>query len=1058
MTIDQYLDNLNKRYRLGNATEHTFRGDLQQLLESTVPGIAATNEPRRIKCGAPDYVLTRQDIPVGYIEAKDIGVELNHKSLKEQFDRYRASLPNLIFTDYLDFHLYIDGQFTASVRIGEVRNGAVVPLPEAFATFTSLIKNFCVHVGQTIRSSKKLAEMMAAKARLLADVIGKALTGDEASQENSTLREQMDAFRQILIHDISPAAFADVYAQTIAYGMFAARLHDPTLPTFSRQEAAELIPKSNPFLRKLFGYIAGPDLDDRIRWIVDGLIEIFLACNVERILKDYGSSTQTQDPIIHFYETFLSEYDPRLRKARGVWYTPAPVVGFIVRAVDDILKTEFGLPQGLADTGKITVTQKHTTKATADQRSKLKETVTEHELHRVQILDPATGTGTFLAEVVRHIHAKMKGQQGIWSHYVENHLLPRLNGFELLMASYAMAHLQLDLLLTETGYRPAKAQRLRVYLTNSLEESHPDTGTLFANWLSAEANEANHIKRDAPVMCVIGNPPYSGESANKGDWIMNLMEDYKREPGGKEKLKEKNPKWINDDYVKFLRYGQHFIEKNGSGVLAFINPHGFLDNPTFRGMRWNLLHTYDKIYTLDLHGNSKKKETAPDGSADVNVFDIMQGVSINIFVKTGRKQAGELGKVFHHDLYGKREMKYDFLSNTKFKDVPYTEIQNHAPDYLFIYKNDIDLKKYNSGLSLEAMFIKKTIGVQTHRDNLVVDFNKKHLTDKIKNLFDQEDLKFYVKKYEVNESANWNLKNTLLKEKKFKLDDVKPINYRPFDQRYIYYNDSFVDRTRRLVGKEIKDENIVLNFPKIVKLDWKHVLITQSIPTAISLDINGSYFAPLYVYHESNKQQSIVGQTETQPTRTPNLNPAIVQQIADGLGLRFVPEKETGASGVFAPIDLLDYIYAVLHSPAYRTAYKEFLKIDFPRVPYPQHAATFWQLVALGGQLRKLHLLETDAVDNYITQYPVGGDNVVGKIRYEAATGNVFINDTQYFGGVPQVAWEFYIGGYQPAQKWLKDRKDRPLGFEDILHYQKIIVALTETHRIMQEIDALGVV
>ena len=356
--------------------------------------------------------------------------------------------------------------------------------------------------------------MMAGKARLLSDIIGKALSSDEALQENSTLKDQMLGFKQILIHDITPQGFADVYAQTIAYGMFAARLHDPSLATFNRQEAAELIPKSNPFLRKLFGYIAGPDIDDRIKWVVENLSEIFLACNVEEILKNYGKATKMEDPIIHFYETFLSEYDPKLRKARGVWYTPQPVVNFIVRAVDDILKTEFDLPQGLADTSKTTI---KTNTQTPDKRSATGYKQTEQEVHKVQILDPATGTGTFLAEVVKHIHKKFAGQQGIWSNYVETHLLPRLNGFELLMASYAMAHLQLDLLLKETGYDPSlrgtkqSAQRLRVYLTNSLEEHHQDTGTLFANWLSTEANEANHIKRDTPVMCVIGNPPYSGD-------------------------------------------------------------------------------------------------------------------------------------------------------------------------------------------------------------------------------------------------------------------------------------------------------------------------------------------------------------------------------------------------------------------------------------------------------------------------------------------------------------------------------------------------------------------
>lgn len=569
MTIEQYLESINKRYKLGNATDHTFRGDLQQLLESLVPTIRATNEPKRQSCGAPDYILTKKDIPVGFIEAKSIGDKdlggTKKTGNKEQFDRYKASLSNLIFTDYLHFYLYRDGQFVMKIAIGEVTDKGIKPLAENFSSFENFIKDFCTYIGQTIKSSKKLAEMMAGKAYLLSEIIEKALTGDESNHEDSTLKDQMLAFKQILIHDITPKEFADIYAQTIAYGMFAARLHDNSLGTFSRQEAAELIPKSNPFLRKLFGYIAGPDIDDRIKWIVDSLADIFLACNVEDILKKFGKSTKTEDPIIHFYETFLSEYDPKLRKSRGVWYTPQPIVNFIVRAVDDILKTEFDLPQGLADTVK--------TKIKVDVQGKK----VEQDIHKVQILDPATGTGTFLAEVVKHIHKRFEGQQGIWSNYVETHLLPRLNGFELLMASYAMAHLNLDLLLSETGYKPTKDQRFKIYLTNSLEEYHPDTGTLFANWLSAEANEANHIKRDTPVMCVIGNPPYSGESANKGGWIESLIDVYKKDDKGQ---KIPDTKWLNNDYVKFLRYGQHFIEKNENGVLAFITDNSFLDLST----------------------------------------------------------------------------------------------------------------------------------------------------------------------------------------------------------------------------------------------------------------------------------------------------------------------------------------------------------------------------------------------------------------------------------------------------------------------------------------------
>lgn len=628
MTVEQYLKSIDERYKLGNATEHTFRGDLQQLIESLVPGIQATNEPKRQSCGAPDYILTRNEIPVGFIEAKDIGdtdLDGNKKAgNKEQFDRYKASLNNLFFTDYINFHLYRNGEFITKIAIAEITGKGIKPIRENFESFENLITAFCTHIGQTIKSSKHLAEMMAGKARLLSDIIGKALTSDEENHQNSTLRDQKQAFKEILIHDITPQGFADVYAQTIAYGMFAARLHDPSLENFSRQEAAELIPKSNPLLRKLFGYIAGPDIDDRIKWVVENLAEIFLATNVREVLRNYGKSTKMEDPIIHFYEDFLSEYDPKLRKARGVWYTPQPVVNFIVRAVDDILKTEFNLPMGLADTSK---TKIKVNTQTPDKRSPTGYKQLEQEVHKVQILDPATGTGTFLAEAVKHIYKNFEGQQGIWNSYVDEHLLPRLNGFELLMASYAMAHLKMDLLLKETGYTSTNDQRFRIYLTNSLEEYHQDTGTLFANWLSTEANEANHIKRDAPVMVVIGNPPYSVSSSNKGEWIENLVADYKKD------LNERNIQPLSDDYIKFIRYGQHFIEKTGEGVLAYISNNSFIDGIIHRKMREELMNTFDKVYILDLHGNAKKKETAQDGSPDQNVFDIMQGVSINIFVK-----------------------------------------------------------------------------------------------------------------------------------------------------------------------------------------------------------------------------------------------------------------------------------------------------------------------------------------------------------------------------------------------------------------------------------------
>lgn len=900
MTTHEYIANINKRYKLGNATEHTYRGDLQQLIESLVPGISATNEPTRQSCGAPDYILTQRDIPVGFIEAKDIGdtdLEGTKKTgNKQQFDRYKESLNNLIFTDYVRFYLYREGKLITKISIAELTDKGIKPIPENFTCFEDLIKDFCIHIGQTIKSSKKLAEMMAGKARLLSDIIEKSLTSDETNQEDSTLKDQMNAFKQILIHDIKPKEFADVYAQTIAYGMFAARLNDPTLSTFSRQEAAELIPKSNPFLRKLFGYIAGPDIDDRIKWIVDSLAEIFLACNIKELLKDYGKDKKTEDPIIHFYETFLSEYDPALRKARGVWYTPQSVVNFIVRAVDDILKTEFYLPKGLADTAK--------TKIKIDVQGKK----TEKAVHRVQILDPACGTGTFLDEVVKLIYKYFEGQQGIWSNYVKTHLVPRLNGFEILMASYAMAHLKLDLLFTETGYKPTNDQRYNVYLTNSLEQQQIDRGTSFANWLSIEANEANRIKRNTPVMVVMGNPPYSGASANKGNWIMSLMEDYKKEPGGLEKLKEKNPKWINGDEYKFIRYGQHFIEKNGSGILAFINPHSFLDNPTFRGMRWNLLKTYDKIYILDLHGNAKKKETAPDGSADINVFDIEQGVSINIFVKTGKKEPYDLGKVFHYDLFGKREFKNEFLITNSLNTLDYKEIPNKPPMYFMVRKDFTSEAQYNQYLSINMLFPKTTVGIATANDSILINEKADNLQVNVKEFFQIEP----------------------------DIDKVQQIAYRPFDTRIIYYDTKLVERAREKIMQHfLNEENVGLISNKQIRTSHVfHHWVTNTLTDLHIIETANAnpYIFPLYLYPESNKQQTngqqIIGQTiERTIKRTPNLNEEIVNQISEKLGLTFTYEKET-TKDTFAPIDILDYIYAVLHSPIYRKKYKEFLKID----------------------------------------------------------------------------------------------------------------------------------
>lgn len=1024
MTIQHYLTKINTLYITGNAREHSYRGDLQNLIMAILPDVLVTNEPARVDCGAPDYVLTRKDVPIGYIEAKDIGVDLKDKKLKEQFDRYKSGLTNLIFTDYLEFHFYKDGEFITKIAIAELqfpssggvpegRGGQIIPIPENFDEFTHLIQNFAVTVSQTIKSPTKLAQMMAGKAKLMADIIEKSLNYDDQQGIRSSIKSQMLSFQQMLIHDIDNKSFADIYSQTIAYGMFAARYHDPTLPTFSRMEASQLIPKSNPFLRKLFQDIAGYDLDIRLDWIVEELVTIFLASDVALIMKNFGKSTKQEDPVVHFYETFLGEYNPALRKARGVWYTPQPVVNFIVRAVDDILKTEFNLPQGLADTSKIKIKKKAVTQ-TLGKNAKIKEVATEIEVHKVQILDPATGTGTFLAEVVRHIYKKFEGQQGIWSKYVTNDLIPRLNGFELLMASYAMAHLKIDMLLTETGYKPQQFpssggvsegrggdQRFRIFLTNSLEEAHPDTATLFSSWLSDEADQANAIKRDAPVMVVMGNPPYSGESANKGEWIMSLMDDYKKEPGGKEKLKEKNSKFINSDEYKFIRFGQHFIDKNGSGVLAFINPHGFLDNTTFRGMRWNLLKSFDKIYTLDLHGNAKRKETAPDGTNDVNVFDIEQGVSINLFIKTGKKNQKDLASVYHFDLFGKREMKYNFLSVNDLKSINYKLVNCNSPHYFFIPK-DFNLENiYEKGIYIPDLLKENSLGVLSKNDDISIDFDKTKLEERIIDFRSSEESVLKIKYNVKNDSRDWILSKAILDlQENYKSENYKKIAYRPFDNRWTYFTGKpkgFFAYSQNRIMRNLKiSDNYGLILGRqgqaVGSMQWNLSFITNTISDQNIYYRGGGTVFPLYLYPETTSQQNLL---ETN-ARTPNLNPEIVKQIAAGLGLTFTNEKETESEVCFAnskelrpefkqsfaPIDLLDYIYAVLHSPSYREKYKEFLKIDFPRVPYPTDAQTFWQLVALGGELRQIHLLESPIVEKYITQYPEDGDNVVRKPRF----------------------------------------------------------------------------
>ncbi len=1048
--MQSYLSNANRLLQTGNAREHSYRGHLETLLNGIINDndIIVTNEPARIRdVGAPDYSITKKDIPIGYIEAKDIGdKDLSGKKInKEQFDRYKKALDNLIITDYLDFLFYKNGELIVKISIAKIEDNIIIPIEENFSTFTNKILDFTTFVSQTITSPSKLAKLMAGKARLLKDVIEKAILSDEDSEENDSLKNQMNIFKQNIIHDITPQSFADIYAQTIAYGMFTARLHDKTLQNFSRQEAQYLIPKSNPFLRGLFNYIGGAECDDRLIWIIDSLAEVFLATNIEKLFVDYGSKSGMNDPILHFYETFLGEYNPKLRKARGVWYTPESVVDFIVRAVDEVLKDEFGLEDGLIDDSKIKIKVEAKSTKFTSKGEKAKNQLEEIETHKVQILDPATGTGTFLAQTIKFIKKEFWG--GSWSAYVENSLIPRLNGFELLMASYAMAHLKLDLLLMESGYKPIKQKRFNVFLTNSLEEHHEQAGTLFSSYLANESREADRVKKETPVMVVMGNPPYSGESSNNNDFIKKLMEDYKKEWDGS-KLKEKNSKWINDDYVKFIRYSESYIQKNEEGILGFITNHSYLDNPTFRGMRYHLLKTFDKIYIIDLHGNAKKKEVCPDGSKDENVFDIMQGVAIIIGVKKKTKTK-KLAELYLCDIYGRRDFKYTTLNENSLKSLPFEKIEYMQPNFYF-FKQNLKLKKeYEYGFNIDKLYPVSTVGIVTSRDTLVINENKVHLENKLIEFF-RNDKEYALNTMNIKENSTFKI-NIVQDTCEFNERFIKKISYRPFDNRYIYFDKTFIERNRGDLSKHLFN-NISLMVGRAGQVTgspyWDIVFCSNQLVDFNVFRRGGEQVFPLYLHPEENSLDN---------TRVANLNLEIVADIKKALNLRFTPEKIEDKT-TFAPIDIIDYIYAVLHSPNYREKYKEFLKIDFPRVPYPD-PKIFWELVEKGGELRALHLMESEELNERVIEIDGEGEMLItNKLNKKDATiendlVTLKINADVSIVNIPLTAWNFYIGGYQPAQKWLKDRVGRELSRTDLKHYNKIINALVKTDGIMKDVD-----
>lgn len=1054
--LKTYLAEIEKALKAGNATEHTHRPALKALIETIAEsGITATNEPKQIACGAPDFIITRGLIPLGYIEAKDVGIDLAKTEKTEQLKRYFDSLENLILTDYLSFRWYIGGALKLEAQLPRpsAKDGKIRWNEQSASEVAQLLTQYLAADIPLKSTPKELATRMAGLARLIRDLITQTF---QAEGEKGDLHNQLAGFRAVLIDSLTSEQFADMYAQTLCYGLFAARCNVGA-QGFTRQSAASALPKTNPFLRKLFTQIAGPDLDDRIAWAVDQLASLLARADMSAILSDFGKRTRQEDPVVHFYETFLAAYDPKMREARGVYYTPEPVVGYIVRSVDEILKHDFAMPEGLAHAGKVRLTRPDPTK-------KKGEIVTE--AHRLQILDPATGTGTFLYAVIAKIREHFEGNAGAWPGYVAEHLLPRIYGFELLMAPYAVAHMKLGIELEQSGYDFKSDQRLGVFLTNSLEEANEHVNApIFTQWLSEESRAAGEVKKNAPVMVVIGNPPYSGHSANTGEWISNLLRgtdtlsvaktgNYFEVDG--QPLGERNPKWLNDDYVKFIRFSQWRIEQTGHGILAFVTNHGYLDNPTFRGMRQSLMQTFDEIYLYDLHGNSKKKEKTPEGGVDQNVFDIQQGVAIGIFVlKAGKKaqSAPQVSQVFKADLYGERAEKYALLSEASIATTKWKKLAPVSPTYLFLHEDAKLRTEYEKNWKVTDAMPLNSLGIATARDSLCINFNSDDAwksTVKFAHL-DVEDARevFDLGK----DSDDWSIRDAQedLHSSGLVKDRVVPVAYRPFDRRFTFYtgkSGGFHCRPRDSVMTQMLKDNRAISLTRSVEIGrgFEHIYASRYMTTLHTTSIKEvNYHFPLWLYPKQT--QDLLDEPTAE--MKPNLAPEFVVDLTKAVGRTPTPEET------------LAYIYAMLYAPSYRSRYGEFLKRDFPRIPLTTNRTLFDTLVKCGQELIDLHTL--DKTLPRITQYDVAGSNEMVKVRWAAnplepksgsGKGRVHINDAQYFDNVPEAVWETHIGGYRVAEKWLKDRKGRLLSYDDITHYQSVIAALARTLTLQALIDA----
>ena len=1047
--LKAFVEEITTSIKKGDAREESFYPAFADMMGALLEevgkqGIHITTLPKRTEAGNPDFRLWDGTSKIiGYVEAKKPGADLDSIEESEQLQRYRNAFPNVILTDFFEYRQYKDGELTDRVSIGRpfvaTRLGEIPPVENA-DPFTALLEQFLSHsVPRTLRASS-LAKELAKRTRFLEHVVEHELV----EEKNRELDGYFEAFRQYLISGLQEKEFADLYAQTVAYGLFAARTRHAGDEPFTRTNAVESIPGTIGILHDVFEFISYRELPENIGWIVDDIAEVLDAADITKIMKRYYDEGLGRDPVIHFYETFLTEYDPGLREQRGVYYTPEPVVDYIVRSVDRILREDFDKPMGLADSS-------------------------------VTVLDPSAGTLTFLAKAMKlavNTYATKYGKGGV-KELIKDHLLKNFFGFELMMAPYAIGHLKMGFILDELGYQLDDDERFKLYLTNTLEmEDLEQTSLPGMASLSEESKAAGKIKKEEPVLVIMGNPPYSGNSYNKGEWIDTLLKEGYSHPNGHnddgyytvdgKPLDERNPKMLQDDYVKFLRFAQWKIDQNGQGIVSMITNHGYLDNPTFRGMRESLMHSFDEISVLDLHGNARKKETTPDGSRDDNVFDIQQGVAINVMVKN----KGTAKRVRRGDVYGLREEKYDWLHGVHVRHDDYEEISPESPLYLFTKFDPRVQAKYNRFTRISDIFKVYSTGVKTHRDDFVIDMDEEALIRRISTLLDpkysDEEIRLL---YDLTDNRDWKMS-----EKRKSLQNIEnwksyltEILYRPFDVRNIFYHSDAIDFGREEVMKHmLAGENLALITPRQFK-EEPGGFITDIIAihkTVSAYDTN--YYFPLYIYpgidgDDNNSSRSRPNSTMMMvfegdaeySTQRPNIDKTFYGLLENTYGERPAPEQ------------ILYYIYAVLYAPTYRGTYAEFLKSDFPRIPFTRDHDLFTEFAGLGQEMTGLHLMQSERLNDPVVKFQGEGDNTVHQSKkigrdYRADKERVYINkDGQYFEGIPEAVWNYQVGGYQVLDKYLYDRRDRRLNNEEIQHYCRVATALYHTIELQKAIDEI---